>query len=500
VGILDDNGFKSYISKTDCSGKVLWTKTFEFSTTIDNIFHRVIECADRSIVFATNSGTYQHYDMQLIKLDIDGNIIWHKKMQAARDDKLADLMETPEGDYIITGATNSYGEDTNNSLSYKDIYVSKVGKNGSVIWSKTIGNQSNIDEATDINITKDGHYIITGRFIDKGAFFVLLLKMNSDGDIVFLKTYGAENHRNYGFGIKETKDNSYLITGGSTLNKENHQSYMDVFLIKTDQEGEIKWSKTYTATVDDRSDIGTSILETDIEQYAVACQTLSYPTSAFVPNKHLLMLTDASGFLMKAKTFNDGYSHYTYITPSINGEINHIVGFSNSETSTFSAHVIRTNSSFQSGCNEVDRTEQTLEEAVEFKTTSPAYEISEGANWIDSSTDANYNLDKLSICEEISDTLCYSLSFLIGSQDQTSTIKIYPNPSTDFFYFSQDVVQSGLYTVSIFDYTAVLKMKTTKSITGKVSEKIDISHLPEGLYVIKLQIGQSHFTTKLLIQ
>lgn len=500
VGIINDNGSKSYVSKTDCSGKVLWTRTFEFSSTVGNIFHRVIECKDRSIVFATNSGTYQDYNMHLIKMDIDGNTIWHKVMQASRDDKIADVIETPEGDYILVGATNSYGEDTNNSLSYKDIYVSKLSKDGALIWSKTIGNQSNIDEATDINITGDGHYIITGRFIDKGAFFVLLLKMTSDGEIIFLKTFGAENHRNYGFGIIETKDNSYLITGGSTLNKENHQSYMDVFLIKTDQEGQLKWSKTYTAIVDDRSDIGTSIIETDIEQYVIACQTLSYPSSGFVPNKHLLLITDASGFLMKAKTFNDGYSHYTYIAPSINGDINHIVGFSNSETNTFSAHVIRTNDKFESGCNEVDRTDNTLEESVEFKSTTPDYQISEGANWADSFTEGSFNLDVLSICKEIMDTLCYSLSSIKEISIQNIHINLYPNPNSDYFYLTLDNLISATTYFSLYDYSGTLRHQNVINFNEGVSEKIDIGHLSSGLYIIKLQVEEQHYSTKLIIR
>jgi hypothetical protein len=69
----------------------------------------------------------------LIKMDINGEIIWSKDYPGINEDKIKDIIELPDHSLVMCGHTRSYGE------GYDDGFVMKTDSVGNVLWAKTYG-------------------------------------------------------------------------------------------------------------------------------------------------------------------------------------------------------------------------------------------------------------------------------------------------------------------------------------------------------------------------
>jgi len=76
--------------------------------------------------------------------------------------------------------------------------------------------------------------------------------------------------------------------------------------------------------------------------------------------------------------------------------------------------------------------------------------------------------------------------------NQTLDVKAYPNPSKGILKFTKQIDQ-----VEIYDLQGSLKVRET---TIDMSQGIDISHLPNNLYLIKLRKGNQYATLKVMLR
>jgi hypothetical protein len=255
-----------YVIKLDENGNMVWEKTYGGNDY--DIAFSIKQTKDGGYIVAggTKSFGAGRADVYVIKLDENGNKIWEKTYGGSNDDLALSIQQTSDGGYIVAGETNFFGAED------WDVYVIKLDENGNMVWEKTYGG-NDYDEAISIQQTSDGGYIVAGRTKSFGAgdYNVYVIKLDANGNELWEKTYGGSND-DLAFSIQQTKDGGYIVAGGTNSFGAGRA---DVYVIKFDENGNKIWEKTYGGSNDD---LAFSIQQTKDGGYIVAGYTNSFGT------------------------------------------------------------------------------------------------------------------------------------------------------------------------------------------------------------------------------
>ena len=240
-----------FLIKTNGNGDTLWTKTYGGND--DDIGYSVQQTTDSGYIITGRTHSYGNgqTDLYIIKTDSIGDTLWTKTYGGNNGDQGNSVQQTFDGGYIITGNT------IDDSTFYLGVYLIKTDSIGDTLWTKTFGDS----EGNSVQQTTDGGYIITGvKGVNTGNRDVYLIKTNGNGDTLWTKTYGG-NYHDIGNSVQQTTDGGYIITGLTKI-----YSSSDVFLIKTNGNGQTLWTKTYGGNYGDQ---GNSVQQTNDGGYII---------------------------------------------------------------------------------------------------------------------------------------------------------------------------------------------------------------------------------------
>jgi hypothetical protein len=225
-----------YLIKADSSGNTMWTKTY--GGTGDEYATAVLQTSDNGFIVTgwTYSFGATECDAYLIKTNSNGDTIWIKIYGGPEYDKARSFQKTSDNGYIITGVSGPW--------STGDAYLIKVDSIGTTLWTKTFGG-SGLDDGWSVQQTSDSGYIITGctDSFGSGDFDIYLIKTDPSGDTLWTKVYGRTNYDDRGMSVKQTPDGGYIVAGFT----ETQTGYTDIYLVKTDENGDSLWTKVFGA-------------------------------------------------------------------------------------------------------------------------------------------------------------------------------------------------------------------------------------------------------------
>ena len=266
--VVGDTGTKSdsdrdiLLTKFDKNGAYIWDKTFHKNQ--DNIGYSVDITSDNGFIITGYTGLNNNRDSRdlwLIKTNEKGEKEWDKTYGGGKHDEGRSIIETSDNGFLIVGDTNSFG------AGNYDLWIVKTDENGTKLWDKTAGG-SKRDEGRSVEKTSDGGYIISGRTTpeSKNNMDIWLVKTNESGNIEWDESWGLSK-MDEGWSATESLDGGFIIAGRTYSTPSGKP---DAWVTKTDVNGNEVWTKTYGGN---EADMARYITKTDDGGYIIAGRT-----------------------------------------------------------------------------------------------------------------------------------------------------------------------------------------------------------------------------------
>ena len=256
AGKAYDEGFYGNVllMKTDSLGYEIWRNTYDGIHGVS-----VIENSDGNYI-VVGGHLWNLADCVMICVNPEGERIWRQIYDIDLNEYAHDVIQTEDGGYVITGCTGAGSYE-----SSWDLFIMKTSPTGSVSWIRRYGKPEAYydDIGYSIRLTADRGYIIGATTTPMGDGYgeFWLVRTNRTGDTLWTKTYGGPLN-DYCYSAMQTRDQGYVMAGKMRLSRGD----IDVFVVKTDPEGDTMWTKTIGGY---GNDIATQIIETKTGAYVI---------------------------------------------------------------------------------------------------------------------------------------------------------------------------------------------------------------------------------------
>ncbi|MFT5780605.1 MAG: hypothetical protein ACI837_003568, partial [Crocinitomicaceae bacterium] len=265
---------------------------------------------------------------------------------SAESDRAHALVETSDGNFVITGAFEG-----------DHIYSSKITPLGDTLWTRKYNLGDSLGKsakdgglggtAFDIAECFNGDLIVCGvgyDLVSHGSEDVFLMRITSDGDTLWAKGYGGLDEE-YGYSVVQLSDSTFLVAGTAesfgVLSRDGYVLHLDaqgdtlqtlliggsgvdgfesiievengnflavgytfsegagnsdVFVVKLDPNGNILWEKTYGGA---SNEFGRSVIATTLG-YVIAGSTESFGSG--LEDAYLVNI-DVNGSLLWSRSY-----------------------------------------------------------------------------------------------------------------------------------------------------------------------------------------------------
>ena len=403
--------------------------------------------------------------------------MWTKVYGGSSADGAYSIQQTKDGGYIVAAHVNSFG------AGLHDVYLIKTDAKGDTVWTRIYGG-TNEERLRAVQQTTEGGYILVSETLSFGAGSadVYLIKTDSSGNLMWTKTYGGSSS-DYGYSVRQTLDGGYIIAGYTS---SFGAGTSDVYLIRTDNNGDISWAKTYGGT---SSDFGYSVLQTTDGGYVVAGYTESFGIAGDI----YLIHTDADGSLVWSKSFGGTGNDRGWSVQQTTDGGYVIAGFSESfGAGNKDVYLIKTDEFGSSGCQE--STAATIEGNTETIVNSTQTSIGSGGfvNTTTTITDDVATVDSL-LCGNFPTDIGQLPDSPAANAEEFTLFQNYPNPFNPSTRISYSLPNSGFVSLTVHDILGkeIETLVNEFQEAGIYAAHFDASKLASGIYFYKLQTGRS---------
>ncbi|MDD1660004.1 MAG: PEGA domain-containing protein [Methanomicrobiales archaeon] len=178
----------------------------------------------------------------LLPVSADTQLVesWAWTYGGAMCDLGASVRETADGGFIVAGSTNSFGRGD------FDVYLLRIGPTGMLLWEQNLGTRAD-EFGADVRETGDGGFIVTGwSWSPASSTDVYLVRTDDAGRKLWERSYGGTGS-DYGHAVLPLDDGGYAIAGSTG----SFGPSVDMYLVRTGEDGRRLWEKTYGGAGDD---------------------------------------------------------------------------------------------------------------------------------------------------------------------------------------------------------------------------------------------------------
>jgi hypothetical protein len=217
-------------------------------TTADGgLFMTGVTRSNNSGIVGANHGTS---DAWMIRLNSNRDTVWTRVMGGIKNDAGAKAIALADGSFVVAGNTdNNKDGDVIGSNGLSDWWIIKLKSNGDTAWTRTVGGAYN-DNAYNIAATADGGFVVVGTYSASNLSFAdaMAVKFNSNGDIIWKKTYGGSNLDLPTSVCVSPAGAIYIAVwtqSNNTGDVGNNNGLWDYAVLKLTANGEKEWMKLY---------------------------------------------------------------------------------------------------------------------------------------------------------------------------------------------------------------------------------------------------------------
>jgi len=197
----------------------------------------IVQLADSSYTITGSSSSWGgDSDAFLLHVDSSGNYLWSNHFGGDESDGGRRVLHNEGLGYYIAGFSNSFSGNGN-----YDAYLVHTDLQGNKLWEKTYGNQ-NWEKINDAVLNPDSTIMMVGESqpLNGNGTDIYIIKTNAEGDTLWTKTLGGigNDRANTLISIED----SLFIVGGEMFIPDSNM--VKGFLLKMDKNGNIVWLDT----------------------------------------------------------------------------------------------------------------------------------------------------------------------------------------------------------------------------------------------------------------
>jgi hypothetical protein len=457
-------------------------------------------------------------DIWVIKMNKNGDTVWTKSFGGAQNDVPYMLRSTKDGGCIIVGKSGS--DDLNfNGLNRgsSDGFILRLKPDGSVLWLKTYGGEE-YDMLYDIRETPDSAFVAcgetnsnTGDLTGTGVGMCWAIKVNAkDGKKIWSYTFLGPDHlsspdyflENFAR-LEVLSDNSGYIFAGYTTPMYSDPTKDDIFLVKVSSAGKWKWSKRCGS---DNWDGIAAVVDGGSGSFYIAgiIGGSGKNVKQYYGGLHDIWLTKfkSDGTLDWERNYGGSDWDMVFDMKKDSWGNLYMVGFSRSVDKDFT---------FDKAYGGLDlviiKTNASGDTIFTKRIGGPGSDVALGITLLD-------KIGSSFVISGKSDTKGGYVNQSFGNDDlwivrfddisagiknnkpDNNDISVYPNPTSDFVNVRLNSIGPDNTLINIVSITGERLM----NYRGKANsiQKLNISSLPKGIYIMSIQRGAEYFYKKII--
>lgn len=230
-----------WLAKFDASGALAWQKGYSpgFLGVVPLALVQALPGGDLLVSGTTASLLTQDANLFLMRLDPSGNGRWQKGYGGSRRDVGGLALPTPDGGWLLEGATLSWGAG-GTANGYGDAWILRLDASGNILWQKAYGGAGD-----DLGLALPdpaGGYILSGfgSSFGSGAEDIWAAKLDASGSVLWQRAFGGAGSE-AGFVVPDPAG-GYLLQGTSDSFGSGTQA---LWASGLDSVGGFTWQRTY---------------------------------------------------------------------------------------------------------------------------------------------------------------------------------------------------------------------------------------------------------------